>query len=206
VPVCLSASHIAFGSIRMEPVFMILGQSAATAAAMAMDSGIPVQQVNYERLEARLLADGQILEWGHPDRIHIGSLRGIVIDDVDAQRVGAWGHSGSVGPYVGHGYLHDNNENKGQMSVGYAAALEPGRYEVRISYSPNPNRATNVPVTVHHAAGESTIRVNQRRPPALDNAFVSLGTFAFDNRAVVVIANDDTDGHVIADAVQFLPE
>jgi hypothetical protein len=62
VPVCLSSSHIAYGSIRMEPVFMILGQSAATAAAMALDSGIAVQDVPYEKLRARLLADGQVLE------------------------------------------------------------------------------------------------------------------------------------------------
>ena len=63
VPVCLSSSHIAFGSIRMEPVFMVLGQSAATAAALALDAGVPVQEVPYARLRERLLKDGQVLEW-----------------------------------------------------------------------------------------------------------------------------------------------
>ncbi len=63
VPVAVSASHIAYGSIRMEPVFMILGQSAATAAALAIDGGVPVQEVPYERLRERLLADGQVLEF-----------------------------------------------------------------------------------------------------------------------------------------------
>jgi hypothetical protein len=63
VPVALSASHIAYGSIRMEPVFMILGQSAATAASLALDGGGAVQDVPYPRLRERLLADGQILEW-----------------------------------------------------------------------------------------------------------------------------------------------
>ena len=63
VPVCVSSSHIAFGSIRMEPVFMILGQSAATAAVMAIDAGLPVQDVPYTRLRERLLRDGQILEF-----------------------------------------------------------------------------------------------------------------------------------------------
>jgi hypothetical protein len=66
VPVCLSSSHIAYGSIRMEPVFMILGQSAATAAVMAMDSGTAVQDVPYEKLRSRLLADGQVLEYTAP--------------------------------------------------------------------------------------------------------------------------------------------
>ena len=61
VPVCVSSSHIAFGSIRMEPVFMILGQSAATAAAVAIDGNLRVQDVPYSRLRERLLADGQVL-------------------------------------------------------------------------------------------------------------------------------------------------
>lgn len=63
VPVCCAASHIGYGSIRMEPVFMILGQSAATAASFALDAGSPVQDVPYPKLRERLLADGQVLEW-----------------------------------------------------------------------------------------------------------------------------------------------
>jgi hypothetical protein len=62
VPVALSSSHIAFGSIRMEPVFMILGQSAATLAtlAVAMDKGL--HEISYEELKTKLLEDGQVLE------------------------------------------------------------------------------------------------------------------------------------------------
>ncbi len=61
VPVCLSASHIAYGSIRMEPVFMVLGQSAATAAALAIDAETEIQNVEYSQLRDRLSADGQVL-------------------------------------------------------------------------------------------------------------------------------------------------
>jgi hypothetical protein len=61
VTFCVSASHIAFGSIRMEPVFMVLSQSAVTAGAIAIDRKIAVQDVPYEVLEKRLLADGQRL-------------------------------------------------------------------------------------------------------------------------------------------------
>ncbi|MEI6637056.1 MAG: FAD-dependent oxidoreductase, partial [Planctomycetota bacterium] len=63
-----SASHVAHGSIRMEPVFMVLGQSAATAAALAIEAGVAVQDVSYDRLRERLLADGQVLEWTGPSR------------------------------------------------------------------------------------------------------------------------------------------
>ncbi|MDR1284303.1 MAG: FAD-dependent oxidoreductase [Opitutaceae bacterium] len=63
VPVCVSATHVAYGSVRMEPVFMILGQSAATAAAQAIDAAQAIQQVDYEKLRTQLLQDGQILEF-----------------------------------------------------------------------------------------------------------------------------------------------
>ena len=66
VPVAVSSSHIAFGSIRMEPVFMLLGQSAATAAALAIDGQTSVQKVDYAQLRARLLRDRQRLTWTPP--------------------------------------------------------------------------------------------------------------------------------------------
>ncbi len=62
VPVCVSSSHIAFGSIRMEPVFMILGQSAATLASLAIDQDNTIQEVPYQLLRERLLQDGQVLD------------------------------------------------------------------------------------------------------------------------------------------------
>jgi len=66
VPVCLSSTHIAYGSIRMEPVFMILGQSAATAAVIAIDDKATVQAVAYGKLRERLVADRQKLDWSEP--------------------------------------------------------------------------------------------------------------------------------------------
>ena len=79
VPVCLSASHIAFGSIRMEPVFMVLGQSAATAALHALEEETAVQQIDYPRLRARLLSDGQVLEEAAAG-VPLGKLEGVVVD------------------------------------------------------------------------------------------------------------------------------
>ena len=66
VPVCLSSTHIAYGSIRMEPVFMVLGQSAAVAGSMAIGAGIPVQKVKYPKLRAKLVEMGQIVQWTPP--------------------------------------------------------------------------------------------------------------------------------------------
>ncbi len=67
VPVCLSASHVAHGSIRMEPVFMVLGQSAATAAGIAIEDGRAVQEVAYDTLRQRLLEQRQVLSVPSPD-------------------------------------------------------------------------------------------------------------------------------------------
>ncbi|MDR0533797.1 MAG: FAD-dependent oxidoreductase [Verrucomicrobiales bacterium] len=66
VPVCLSSTHIAYGSIRMEPVFMALGQSAATAAALSIDTAVSVQDLDYQKLKQRLKQDQQVVELSKP--------------------------------------------------------------------------------------------------------------------------------------------
>ncbi len=204
VPVAMSASHIAYGSIRMEPVFMILGQSAATAAAFAIDDNLAVQEVPYAKLRERLLADKQVLEW---DVSKSGvQLQGVVVDDSQAQFTGHWS-SGGVGKFVGIGYQHDGNTKKGEMSATFTTVLpESGQYEVRLSYTALRNRASNVPVTVRHAEGEKTLTINQQETPPIDDITVSLGTYTFKagEPAAVILSNTGTDGHVIADAVQWL--
>jgi len=209
VPVCLSASHIAYGSIRMEPVFMVLGQSAATAACLAIDADVAVQDVSYSSLRERMLADGQILEWTGPKRLpplDPKTMPGIVVDDRDAELTGTWTPSRSVGNYVGTAYLHDKNENKGAMRAVFRPKFSRvGRYEVRVYYTPNPNRATNVPVTVESSSGAVERRLDQRRR-AGKRGFVSIGTYEFaaGRSGSVTISNAKTDGHVIIDAVQFV--
>jgi hypothetical protein len=211
VPVCLSATHISYGSIRMEPVFMVLGQSAATAAALAIDAGTSVQQVDYAKLRERLLADRQVLAWSGPRPtsrtvIDPKKLPGLVIDDDQAEKRGEWTRSTSIGGFVGGQYLHDNNERKGESSAAYRFALtQPGTYEVRLGYTANPNRATNVPVTIQHAGGQAIVTVNEKSTPAIDKTFQSLGQFRFEKEALVAVSNAGTDGYVVIDAVQLLP-
>ncbi|WP_238388956.1 FAD-dependent oxidoreductase [Roseimaritima ulvae] len=212
VPVCVSSSHIAFGSIRMEPVFMILGQSAATAACMALDEDIAVQDVDYEKLRKRLEAEGQVLEYAHKSSTGGGggvaakTLDGIVVDNQQATLAGYWLTSTSSGNWVGQNYLHDDNTSDGKATARFETKLKPGRYEVRLAYSHNPNRASNVPVTITHAGGTKTVTVNQKKVPAIDELLMSLGEYEFsaDAPAAVTITNQDTNGHVIVDAVQWI--
>jgi hypothetical protein len=218
VPVAVSASHIAYGSIRMEPVFMVLGHSAAAAAVQAIDTNVTVQKIGYAKLRERLLADGQVLTFERPPQVKLAeknrpvavdhtTLPGVIIDDAVAELTGEWQPAGLAGPFIGIGVQHDGGAGRGNKSARFTAKLEPAKYEVRASYIPNNNRATNVPITIHHAGGNASVKIDQRKKPAIDKLWVSLGTFDFtaDKPAVVEITNNGTDGHVIIDAIQFLP-
>jgi len=207
VTVCVSTSHIAFGSVRMEPVFMILGQSAATAAALALDAGISVQAVDYAQLAQRLQTDGQVLEAPLDGTKNIApeTLPGVVMDNPAAEVTGPWGVSCSVPPMIGINYLHDSVDKSVPCTARYRIAIPaPGRYEVRVSYSPHANRATNALVTINHTDGIQNVLVNERNAPPNNDVFLSLGEFNFEQEAVIVISNENADGHVIADAVQLL--
>lgn len=206
VPVCVSSSHIAFGSIRMEPVFMILGQSAATAACLAIDRQCSVQNLPYSSLRERLLADGQVLELSRPTAARSRvQLEGIVVDDEAAELTGEWQLSSANSPFFGAGYRHDGNQQQGEKSARFTAQLPAGRYEVRVAYPPNQNRSSQVEVRVSHRGGTAARTINQRLRPELDGIAVSLGQFEFAESGTVEILNRGSDGYVVIDAVQFLP-
>jgi hypothetical protein len=212
-PTCLSSSHIAFGSIRMEPVFMVLGQSCATAAVHAIEQQTTIQQIDYPKLQQRLLADHQMLDFESPPipeatRFTKEQIGGIVVDDEEAERTGFDTVASTMSGYVHQGYRHDSNENKGQQRVRFHPKLpESGHYRVAIAYIPQSNRATNVPIIISHADGSNTLTINQRETPPEKNLLKPLGVFRFEkgNTGFVEISNQDTNGYVIADAIQFLP-
>jgi len=202
VPVALSSSHIAYGSIRMEPVFMILGHSAATAAAIAIDRDVAVQHVPYDVLREQLIDEGQVLRMDQTI-----DLPGLVMDDSQAERIGDWRHSSSEDGFYGAGYAHDRDDGKGVNKMRYTfKSVDAGEYRVRMSYTANPNRATNVPVRIEYAGEVKDQLVNERTRDGQVDGFVELGTFTFSKSQVVVeIGTQDTDGYVVADVVQLLP-
>jgi lysophospholipase L1-like esterase len=201
VPVCLSASHIAYGSIRMEPVFMILGQSSGAAAVRAIDDGVTVQAVDYAALSKELIAAGQVLTRSS------GSTGGIIVDNSDATgitRTGEWLESSATAGFHGPNYLHDANTGQGTKSVRYTPILpSAGTYEVFGRWTTHTNRATNVRFDIIHSGGTTSVTRNQQ----LNNGvWVSLGSYTFPAGTVgsVLIRNDDANGFVIADAVRFV--
>ena len=199
VPWSLSASHMAFGSIRMEPVFMGLAQSAAIAASFAIDRDIAVQAVSYPQLRPLLLAAGQAL--GDPV-----IAPGSVVDNSDAALVtvtGDWVSGSSTAGFIGPDYLHNDNSGQGSKQVRFALpAGLVGYQQVSMRWTSHTNRASNVPVEIHHAGGISLVTVDQRADGGKWNR---LGFYQFDGGASqgVVIKTNGTNGYVIADAVGF---
>ncbi len=135
-------------------------------------------------------------------------LDGLVLDDTKAKKVGNWTVSKFSNFYIGSGYLHDDNKNKGELTLSFTPDFpKAGKYEVLVAYQAGTTRSNNVPITIFHADGETVVHVNMQKNPEVENRFVSLGQFRFENSGqnFVMISNTDTVGHVTIDAMQFLP-
>ncbi len=202
VPVCLSATHIAYGSIRMEPVFMVLGQSSATAAVMAIDAKSHVQKVDVATLQQRLktnpLADGSIFE--------------ILVDNDDSQnvqRTGTWTteNKGGYGP----GFFISQGESKEIATVRFTPDIpKKGKYDAYLYFPKVDKSSTRTQVTIFdgksshdRAILKSDIRVEGQT----SGEWVSLGTFDLPGgrKSYVEVTTKDADGDVVADAVIWVP-
>lgn len=200
VPWSLSASHMAFGSIRMEPVFMVLSQSASIAADLALDENIPVQAIDYAELRPRLLAAGQAL-----DRVPAKLPQGVVDNDNTAlvTTKGEWISSSAAPGYLASNYLHDNKTLQGEKEIFFhLPPATTGKRVVRMRWTQDGNRASNASVEIRHRDGTATLSIDQR---SKGGAWNSLGEFSFTGAATegVLISNKEADGYVVADAVSF---
>lgn len=179
---------------------MILGQSAATAAALAIDAEVSVQALDYATLAAVLKADGQKLS---SSTITIGD---IIIDNPAATALpaGDWLASSATAGYYGTDYLHDGNTNKGTKSVRYIPPLPvAGNYQVFLRWAQHANRATTVPVRINYQGGSFVTNVNQQQN---GGAWNLLGNFPFTagtNGNLLIETGTATDGFVIADAAMW---
>lgn len=203
VPVALSATHIAYGSIRMEPVFMVLGQSAATAASLAIDGNIAVQDIPYPKLREQLLTDKQVLE--APAELSQGDidphqLEGLVIDSQFAKLSPAWKGSRAHKPRLGPSYFDDLDARDGKAMARFIVKVDkPGRYRVKLLFPPHATRATNVPVEIAGGGKTDHATVNERK------AADWFGTYDLPVEFTVTITNRGTNGGVAVDGLQVAP-
>lgn len=198
VPWSLSASHMAFGSIRMEPVFMILSQSAAIAADLAIHDNLGIQQVSYSKLRPTLIAAGQALG----DMASEGPT--IVVDNTDTAHVtltGAWTSGNTTPGFIGSDYLHDGDLGQGSKQVAYSPpASVKGSQRVYFRWTSHTNRAAAVPIKIVDANGTRTVKVDER---SNGGKWILLGIFK--NVSSVTVTTTGANGYVVADGVGFAP-
>jgi hypothetical protein len=202
VPVALSATHIAFGSIRMEPVFMVLAQAAAVAASMAIDTGVPVQQINVRGLQ-RELRDNPLADGSAPE---------VLVDnayDAHVQVAGSWTAATNIPGRFGPSVL--KSEGKGG-SVRLTAPIKvPGRYHVYLYWPRAEGLAGNVPVVIRHATGSHPLNIDMRTLTETAQGGIAqwavLGEYSFEpgKEAWLEVRADGVDGVVLADAALFVP-
>ena len=133
---------------------------------------------------------------------------GVVVDDAQARKIGAWSASTFSGNYIGKGYVYASNSPQGEKTLTFQPELsEAGVYEVRLAYVPFNNRSKAVPVTIFSADGETSVSIDMQEAPPIDGRFVSLGRHRFERngQGYVLVSTEGTKGVVVADAVQFLP-
>ncbi len=204
----LSASHVGFASLRLEPVFMMTSQSAGTAAAFAIDDNVSVQQVNYQKLAAQLLADEQILTWSSGQSV---STNGIILTVNNTTGVAAssgWTTGANPGgwPLPNGTYWHDGNSGKGTKYVRFTPTLATnGYYDIYLWWVQDSNRATNTPVDIVNGIASNRIYVNQQINGGAWVKIVSSNYFNMGTNASVTIRNDGTTGYVIANAARWMP-
>jgi hypothetical protein len=198
----------------MEPVFMILAQSAATAGVIAIEEGMAVQDVPYTKLKAKLVADGQVLDLEKPNRLAMGQgvdptkFSGLVIDGEQLNFEGDWVKSTSLRPFVGSSYFHDGNGGKGMRSACFPfQAPKDGLHEILVSYVASINRAGTVRYEMKDEKGLNKVVVDQRKKAGTDNLWHSLGSFVFikGKNYDLKVYNEDTEGYVIVDAAHIIP-
>jgi hypothetical protein len=211
IPVCLSATHIAYGSIRMEPVFMALAQTAAVAAVMAIDAKKPIQEIEITKLQNTLLTN-PLMDGSQPE---------ILLDnDVTPTQVtttGKWQITKTGGKYAAT-QLVDNSKGKEKGSVRFTPdILKAGLYEVYI-YNPSPMGGGGNPGEAADQAKASKTVVKLKTAQKMQevslasqtqvNDWIKLGTYSFEKGTdnFVEITNQNADGAVVADAILFVPQ
>ena len=208
VTICLSASHTIYGSLRMEPVFMIAGHVAGVASAMAINGKTSVQGVDVARLREKLTAQGQILSYDTKPGLFMQkeNFDGYVMDDTDAIVKGDWLHSISSGPFLMYNYQFAFQSPVETASATFLPQLpEDGTYEVMMMFSADKNRSKKAKVRIDCGDGTHDVLVDMSKKNANGEHWHSLGTYDFKKgaEAKVVLSNQGDGGVVVADGLRF---
>ncbi|WP_240928160.1 FAD-dependent oxidoreductase [Thalassoroseus pseudoceratinae] len=219
VPIALSCTHVGISSLRIEGAWMVIGQGAGVAAALAADREVSVQELEYAQLRKRLLAQGQVLELPEvvelpveKSSIAVETLSGLVLDDSQAKLKGSWSRSTNFQPYIEDGYIYSGEKDSTETGNGQTSATfqfrlpSSGQYQILMAYSAHETRARAVPVIVKSGDTQVTLKVDQRKPLPSGKHFRPIGTvkLSADEDTIIQVTNAGTKGFVILDALQLV--
>jgi hypothetical protein len=205
VPVCLSASHIAYGSIRMEPVFMMLGQSAAVAAGLAIDGKTNVQKIDVKKLQL-LLKTNPLADSSTPE---------ILMDNDDLNGIipkGKWTrHANAPGCYGPSVLIDSANDKTGDFVRFTPAIKKEGLYNVYTYVAKPLGSSSQITLLISDGTQQKNVVINMKDivvKGQTDGEWVSLGKYHFTtgNKGSITVTGKKADGTVLADAVLFVPE
>lgn len=201
VPVCLSASHIAYGSIRMEPVFMVMAQSATIAAVMAINKKTGLHQLDIGELQQNLASNP----------LADGSLPEVMVDNDSktVQTTGSWKKekAGAYGPSM----FVDDSKGLGNKSVRFSPSLKnSGNYQVYIYFPKLQNGSSKTSIMIYDGLQnkERVIEASSVKVEGQTSGeWVGLGVYPLkkEGKPFVEISNKNADGIIVADAVLFVP-
>ena len=197
VPVCLSSSHIAFGSIRMEPVFMVLGQSAAVAACMAIDNNTSTHAVDVKLIQERLKKDPLLN----------GSIPELLIDDADTDQVESSGEWRLI--KAGHyktGFRYIAKASKGTFFRFSSNISHTGKYKVYYycPFQANLELPETMTIAIQSTSGIHEVTFS---PRLYAGSWAEIGVYTFNQGETtsIMVNGDKTTGPLFADAVILYP-
>ncbi|MGM9759354.1 MAG: FAD-dependent oxidoreductase [Parabacteroides sp.] len=198
VPVCISSTHIAFGSIRMEPVFMVLGQSAGVAATQAIDEQTSVQQIDVQKLRRKLKEDPYL----------DGSVPEILVDDADVDKTaGRGGWKKGFGSHYKSSFVYCDNTHPETSYTFLPVVKQRHAYEVYFYCTalPDTEMPERMSFDIRSADGLHQAAIAPREHKG---AWVSLGTYTFDpgyRNSFIQLVGNRSKGSLFADALLLVP-
>jgi hypothetical protein len=222
---CISVTHQALGTVRVMQTCGMMGEVVGKAASLCSLHQCQPREVytdHWDEMVELLKLTGQARRLtvnspivmpkvfppagslGPPSGVNPAKLKGIIIDDRQAEKVGKWPEGQGLPGYIAYGYLYSSAKD---AEVRFPLKVkEAGKYEIRYAYGNHPNRGDQVSVTVKTASDTKELKINMKEKPPIDGSFISLGIFELqpDQTGQVILSTNGAGGNAHADAIQLL--
>jgi len=225
---CISVTHEALGTVRVMKTCGMMGEVVGKAASVCINHDCPPSAV-YDRywseMDKLLQLPGKAFRlkptdsmtipndslplassYGPPTGLDPANLLGVVIDNRQAKSVGSWTSGTGLNGYVAYDYVYAPADSAATITYEWKADKDM-KVEIRLAFQSHENRGKSVPITIAIGTARKEVRVNMKEKAAIDNTFVSLGTFSVKagDTISIIQSTEKAGGIVHSDAIQILP-